>query len=167
MQRGSVDPGDHARARARDRAVGGEGAAARPARGAAADAPARGTLNARHPPGQADDGRLPPSRRRLLLGVWAALCAVLLVRAFADGVLRAARGPLPPAAEPIAIDVNRATVGELMALPGIGRSRAESIVLHRVRHGPFASVGDLVGVDGIGLETVAALREHACAGSGR
>jgi len=98
--------------------------------------------------------------------VWAAVTAVLLVRAFADGVLRAARGPLPPAAVPIAIDVNRASVGELMALPGIGRSRAEAIVLHRVRHGPFASVGDLAGVDGIGPETVAALREHACAGNG-
>ena len=31
------------------------------------------------------------------------------------------------------VDVNRASVGELMALPGIGAVRAEAIVLDRIR----------------------------------
>jgi competence protein ComEA len=51
-----------------------------------------------------------------------------------------------------------------MALPGIGRVRAAAIVLHRVRHGPFRSVDELTGIDGIGAETLAALRSHACVG---
>ena len=68
------------------------------------------------------------------------------------------------AAVPVRIDLNRATVGELMALPGIGRVRAAAIVLHRVRYGPFRSVDELTGIDGIGAETLAALRSHACVG---
>ena len=58
---------------------------------------------------------------------------------------------------PVRIDVNRAPLGDLLALPGIGRVRAEAIILHRVRHGPFKRVEDLGGVDGIGPGTVAGL----------
>lgn len=79
------------------------------------------------------------------------------VRAFARAVL----GPEPrdrPVLTACTIDVNRAGVGELQALPGIGPVRAEAIVLHRVRHGPFRRVEDLAEVDGLGPETVAALR---------
>jgi competence protein ComEA len=89
---------------------------------------------------------------------------VLLVRAFASGMLRRPGAPCGPAASPVVLDVNRASIGELTALPGIGRLRAEAIVLHRVRHGPFATVGDLARVDGIGPETVAGLLPHASAG---
>jgi len=49
-------------------------------------------------------------------------------------------------------------VSALMALPGIGRSRAAEIVLYRVRHGAFGDVEQLVEVDGIGPETLARLR---------
>jgi competence ComEA-like helix-hairpin-helix protein len=104
----------------------------------------------------------PPSRRRLLVAAWAAVTTVLLVRAFADGMLRTSRRAVP-AAVPVVIDLNRARVGELMALPGVGSTRADAIVLHRVRHGPFRSVDDLLQVDGIGPETVAALRRHVAA----
>lgn len=108
---------------------------------------------------------LPPSRRRLLLRVWAAVTLLLAIRAFADGVLRAGREAPGVGATPVVIDVNRATVGELQALPGIGQSRAEAIVLHRVRHGPFLDVDALGRVDGIGIDTVAALRPFATAGA--
>ncbi len=91
------------------------------------------------------------------------ITAVLLVRAFAAGVLRPGHDR-PPAGTAVLIDLNRAGIGELMALPGIGRGRAEAIVLHRVRHGPFAQVGDLRGVDGIGDETLAIVAPHAFAG---
>jgi competence ComEA-like helix-hairpin-helix protein len=107
---------------------------------------------------------LPPSRRRLLLLVWAAVTLLLAIRAFADGVLRASRGAASIGAKPWVIDVNRATVGELQALPGIGPTRAEAIVLHRVRHGPFLGLDDLGRVDGIGADTLAAVREYAVAG---
>ena len=45
-----------------------------------------------------------------------------------------------------------------MLLDGIGRARAEQIVLHRVRYGPYRRLEDLLGVDGIGPETLQALR---------
>lgn len=67
-----------------------------------------------------------------------------------------------PVAVPISIDVNKARVPELMLLEGIGRTRAEQIVLHRVRHGAFVHVADLLAVDGIGAKTLAGLRDHAC-----
>ncbi len=45
-----------------------------------------------------------------------------------------------------------------MALDGIGRVRAEQIVLHRVRHGPFRELEGLLDVDGIGPHTLARVR---------
>ncbi len=45
-----------------------------------------------------------------------------------------------------------------MALDGIGRVRAEQIVLHRVRYGAFRRLEDLLDVDGIGTQTLARLR---------
>lgn len=89
---------------------------------------------------------------------------MLAIRAFADGMLRSGRDQVGIGARPVVIDVNRATVGELQALPGIGPSRAEAIVLHRVRHGPFQDLDALGRVDGIGGETVEELRRFAIAG---
>ena len=57
--------------------------------------------------------------------------------------------------EAVAVDPNTAAVGELTSLPGIGRTLAARIVLHRLRHGRFEEVRDLVAVDGIGESTVA------------
>ncbi|MEC7583463.1 MAG: helix-hairpin-helix domain-containing protein [Planctomycetota bacterium] len=61
--------------------------------------------------------------------------------------------------------MNRASMGELQALPGIGPERAGAIVLHRVRHGPFATPSDLSRVWGIGPATSALLQPHATTGS--
>ncbi len=47
------------------------------------------------------------------------------------------------------LDINRATVAEFMTLPGIGQSKAESIVAYREAKGTFSSVEDLMKVDGI------------------
>ncbi len=80
----------------------------------------------------------------------------LAVRAFAGGLL----GPNPrllPEISAITIDLNRAPLAELMILPGVGRGRAEAIILYRVRHGPFRCIEDLAAVDGFGPQTVAGL----------
>jgi len=105
---------------------------------------------------------LPPSRRRLLLRLWAACTLLLAVRAFAHGMLTANVRP-SLGALPTVIDINRASVAELQALPGIGPARAEAIVLHRVRHGSFSDIDGLLLVDGIGDDTVASLRSCAVA----
>lgn len=102
---------------------------------------------------------MPPSRRWLLLVVWAAWTAVQAGRLAWAGMTvdPTRRIEFAPAAE---IDINSARVGELALLPGIGPRRAADLVLHRVRHGPFRSVEDLGAVPGFGPGTVARLRDQ-------
>lgn len=100
---------------------------------------------------------LTPSRRRLLVGAWAVVSLVLLLR-LGWRMVELRLAPVQPIATPIRIDINRARVAELMVLDGVGRVRAEQIVLHRVRYGPFRRMEDLLDVDGIGPETLARLR---------
>lgn len=97
---------------------------------------------------------LTPSRRRRLLELWAVITAALFVRAVTREVLPAS-GARP--ATPWIVDVNTASVGELQALPGVGRARARAIVLHRVRHGWFDAADELAAVDGFGPGVVAKL----------
>jgi len=58
------------------------------------------------------------------------------------------------------IDVNRASVGELQALPGVGPRRAEALVLERIRNGPFERLDQLARVYGFGPELLRRLRPH-------
>jgi competence protein ComEA len=78
----------------------------------------------------------------------------LAIRAFAGGLLPPAPGPR---VEPRRIDINRAGVAELQTLPGVGPSRAEAIVLERVRHGRFERPEDLERVFGIGPDLAASM----------
>ncbi len=48
------------------------------------------------------------------------------------------------------ININTATIEELMSLQGIGEKKAESIVEHREKIGSFATIEDLKAVKGIG-----------------
>ena len=56
------------------------------------------------------------------------------------------------------VDLNRATVDELDALPGIGPATAAAIVAHREQKGPFSSVDGLLDVRGIGPSKLDAIR---------
>jgi competence protein ComEA len=47
------------------------------------------------------------------------------------------------------ININTATSEQLMTLPGIGQSKADSIVAYRDCNGSFASVEEIMNVDGI------------------
>jgi competence protein ComEA len=47
------------------------------------------------------------------------------------------------------VNLNTASVEELMTLSGIGESKAKSIVAYRTEHGNFASIEELMKVDGI------------------
>ncbi len=57
------------------------------------------------------------------------------------------------------LDLNRATAGDLAALPAVGATRAASIVEERAaRGGRFDSVDELLDVPGVGPRTLAAVR---------
>ena len=51
------------------------------------------------------------------------------------------------------LNLNTASVDQLMMLPGIGPTRAEQIVAFRAKHGPFKRIADLRKVKGFGYKT--------------
>lgn len=59
------------------------------------------------------------------------------------------------------VDINAADAASLERLPGIGPSLAAAIVEHRQRHGPFATVDELVEVSGIGPVKLEQIRPQA------
>jgi competence protein ComEA len=85
-----------------------------------------------------------------------ALAAALLAAAPA----LAAKKALPPGER---IDLNRATVAELMRLPGVGEKRAQAIVAHRTKQ-PFRRPEDVVAVKGLGPAWFAKVKPNLVAG---
>jgi competence ComEA-like helix-hairpin-helix protein len=60
------------------------------------------------------------------------------------------------------INVNRATAGQLTALPGIGPVIAERIVVYRTARGPFKRLADIERVKGIGPATLKKIGAKVC-----
>ncbi len=58
------------------------------------------------------------------------------------------------------VNINSATENELIALPGIGPSKARAIAEYRQQHGGFKSVDELQEVKGIGPTTLDKLRSN-------
>ena len=56
------------------------------------------------------------------------------------------------------LNLNQATVEQLVLLPGVGESRARAIVAFRKQHGPFKAVEELQEVKGIGEAGFARLK---------
>ncbi len=98
-----------------------------------------------------------PGRARLLLSLWAVVVLGLAVRALGRGLVGDRCGHALTI-QPWVVDLNSASVAELATLPGIGKVRAESIVLDRIRRGAFRSVDELDRVDGLGAGTLVHLR---------
>lgn len=65
---------------------------------------------------------------------------------------RAAHGPQRP------VNLNTATVTELMQLPRVGQKTAERIVAFRKQHGGFQRPEELMNVKGIGEKSYAKLK---------
>ncbi len=61
--------------------------------------------------------------------------------------------------EPQKIDINRAEVWLLKALPDIGDTLAQRIVDYRQKNGPFSNTGELLKVAGIGTSTYEQIKE--------
>lgn len=60
------------------------------------------------------------------------------------------------------VNINRAGVEELDALPGVGQSTAQAIVDDRDANGAFASIEDLMRVSGIGEKKFEKLKGKIC-----
>lgn len=78
-----------------------------------------------------------------------------------SGGLRGQPAPAVPGwpQAPGRVDLNRADLAALDALPGVGPSLASAIIRYRQEHGPFRSVDDLEKVPGIGPSKLASLRD--------
>lgn len=90
--------------------------------------------------------------------VWAYVVLGLAVRALALGWQPADSRAEGPEVVALSVDLNTADLATLHTLPGIGRTRAEAILLHRIRHGRFRRLEELDAVDGIGPLTREQLR---------
>ena len=90
------------------------------------------------------------------------LLAILLSIAIAlAGGCQETTSNAPPPPLATKIDLNRATVKQLEALPGIGEVRARSIVASRnARGGRFERIEDLLKIDGIGEKTLETIRPY-------
>lgn len=57
------------------------------------------------------------------------------------------------------LDINSATMEELMTLPGIGETYAQRIIDYREEHGPFSSIAELLYVEGIGTQRLESIMD--------
>jgi comEA protein len=64
------------------------------------------------------------------------------------------------------ININTASVDELVSLPRIGPVTAKAIVEDRKKNGPFENIDDLTRVRGIGDKTVENLKDKICTEGG-
>lgn len=60
------------------------------------------------------------------------------------------------------LDINNASREELCTLPGIGESRAESIIAYREKHGGFASIEDIMKIEGIKEGMFSKIKDRIC-----
>jgi competence protein ComEA len=77
----------------------------------------------------------------------ALVLTVLITPALA---LAAPHGQEPAAVQKTIINLNTATIDQLMTLPGIGQKTAERILEYRTKSGGFKKIEDLMNVKGIG-----------------
>lgn len=58
------------------------------------------------------------------------------------------------------VSINTASIEELQTLPGIGSSKAKSIVEYREKNGLFSKIEDIMNVSGIGESVFANIKEN-------
>ncbi len=61
--------------------------------------------------------------------------------------------------QPQKVNVNRAEVWLLQALPDIGKVRAQAIIDYRQQNGPFRNIGEIAKVPGINSSTFEKIKD--------
>ncbi len=56
------------------------------------------------------------------------------------------------------ININTATVSELILLNGIGEKKAKAIIAYRAEHGPFKNIKEIKNVNGISQSVYARIK---------
>ena len=103
-------------------------------------------------------------RHHPVRGAVAALAALLCLAALAaTAVAETSSAPAAVAA----VDINAASVDQLMSLPGIGAAKAAAIVKYRDEHGPYHSAEDLLEVKGIGEALLRKIQPHITTGGAK
>ena len=80
------------------------------------------------------------------------------------GIRSSQKKPYDSASGQALVNLNTATVEQLISLPMIGHARADAIVRYRTENGAFQSVDDLLKVDRIKAGTVNAVRNLVTSG---
>ncbi len=62
----------------------------------------------------------------------------------------------------VLININTASKEQLMTLPGIGESRADSIIDYREENGGFSSIEDIMNVSGIKEAAFKKIKDYIC-----
>jgi competence protein ComEA len=60
------------------------------------------------------------------------------------------------------ININTASISDLDKLHGIGEAKAKAIIEYREKYGPFAEIGHIRRVDGIGDVTYENIKDNIC-----
>ncbi len=85
------------------------------------------------------------------------ITSVNLARPLYDGeqvfIYRVGEAAADPAPAERKVNINKASGEELMTLPQIGEVRAQSIIEHREKYGPFTDIKEIMDVSGIGTGT--------------
>lgn len=69
---------------------------------------------------------------------------------------------LPKEADAGLVDLNTATKEELMTLPGVGESRAKSIIAYREKSGGFSKIEDIMQIEGIKEGMFSKMKDRIC-----